>query len=336
MNRRHIFLLLALAWAASNSEISRAAQEQNAPENSEMPQASAAQGQPGYLLSDGMVRAMLKRTAYELARNLKMDDEQARQLSRRADEVWMPFFAKHRAEVAPVVDRMLQAQWDPDLPSAEEAQVWARKALKVHDLLVEHMAESNQEIAKMLTPEQLDNFRRLAAQFDGGLKWFKLELEKMERGELSETAWAGRRLRRQERRRRYERKHEQRQAEKILASPKLLAVTVDAWDAYVAQFVAQFNLDNAQKLAAGSVLIDVKARAEQYSKAHADELQAATNEMTQATQEQRKSIMDDKAELMQPLNELFAELKSRLEQIPTEAQRSKAELPAQAEPAGNS
>ena len=336
MTHRYLFLLLALTWATTSVERSGDIHEPNPPDNSEAPQACAAQGRPGYLLSDGMVRAMLKRTAYELARNLKMDDEQTRQLSQRAEEVWMPFFAKHRAEVAPVVDRMLQAQWDPDLPSAEEAQIWARKALKVHDLLVEKMAESNQEIAKMLTPEQLDEFRRLAAQFDGGLKWFKLELEKMERGELSETAWAGRRLSRQERRRRYERKREQKQADQILPSPELLAVTVDAWDAYVTQFVAQFNLDDAQKLAAGSVLADVKARAEQYSKAHADELQAATNEITQATKERRKSIIDDQAELMQPLNELFAELKGRLEQIPTEAQRSKAELPAQAEPAGNS
>ncbi len=336
MNRRHFFLLLALAWAASNPELSGAAQESNPPDNGEAPQATAAQDRPGSMLSDGMVKALLKRSAYELARKLKMDDEQTRQLSQRANEVWMPFFAKHRTEVAPVVDRMLQAQWDPDLPSAEEAQDWARKALNVHELLVEQMAKSNQEIAKLLTPEQLDKFRRLAAQFDGGLKWFKGELEKMERGELRETAWAGRRLSRQERRRRYDRQREQKQSDQILSSPEVLAVTVGAWDAYVTQFVAQFNLDDAQKLAAGSVLGDVKARAEQYSKVHADELQAATNEMAQATKEQRKSIIDDQAELMQPLNELFAELKSRLEQIPTEAQRSKAELPAQAEPAGNS
>ncbi len=336
MNPRYFFLLLALTWAASNPELSRAAPEPNPPDNSETPLASATQGQPGYLLSDGMVKALLKRSAHELARNLKMDDEQAQRLSRRADELWMPFFTKHRAQVAPVVDRMLQAQWDPDLPSPEEAQVWARKALMVHDLLVEQVGESNQEIAKMLTPEQLDEFRRIAAQFDGGLKWFKGELDKMERGELSKTAWASRRLRGRERRRRYEREREQRQTKQILSSPELVAITVDAWDAYVAQFVAQFKLDDAQKLAAGSVLVDVKARAEHYSKTHADELQAATNEIAQATQEQRKGIMDNKAELMQPLNELFAELKSRLEQIPTEAQRSQSEPAAQPEPAGNS
>lgn len=336
MNYRHFCISLALAGVMSTPELTLAAQEPNPPDNSETPQAPAAQGEPGHLLSDGMVKALLNRSAYELARQLKMDDEQTQQLSRRADEVWMPFFTKHRAEVAPVVDRMLQAQWDPDLPSAEEAQDWARKALTVHELFVEQMAESNQEIAKLLTPEQLDKFRRLAAQFDGGLKWFKVELEKMERGELNETAWAARRASRQERRRRYERQREQRQAKQILSSPELLAITVDAWDEYVAQFVAQFNLDDAQKLAAGSVLVDVKARAEQYSKVHADELQAATNEITQATKERRESIMDNKAELMQPLNELFAELKSRLEQIPTEAQRSKAEPSAQAEPAGNS
>lgn len=336
MNYRHFFLSLALAGVMASSQLSRAAQESDPPDNGDAPQASAAQGQPGHLLSDGMIKALLKRSTYEMARQLNMDDEQKQRLSQRTQELWMPFFAKHRAELGPVVDRMIQAQWDPDLPSDEEAQAWARKALKVHELLIKQVAESNQEIAKLLTPEQLDGFRKFATQFEGGLKWFKLELEKMERGELSETAWVRNRLSRQERRRRYERQREQKQADQILSSPELLAVTVGEWDAYVAQFVAQFNLDNAQKLAAGSVLVDVKTRAEQYSKTHADELQAATNAIAQATKEQRKSIMDDKAELMQPLNELFAELKSRLEQIPTEAQRSQAQPTAQPEPAGNS
>ncbi len=335
MNYRLFFLFLALAGAMATPQLSRATQEPS-PHESDAPPASAAQGQPGYLLSDGMIKALLKRSTYEMARQLKMDDEQKRQLTERTHELWMPFFTKHRAEFGPVVDRMIQAQWDPDLPSAEEAQHWARKALTVHELLIEQVAESNQEIAKLLTPEQLDDFREIATQFEGGLKWFKLELEKMERGELSETAWAGRRVSRQERRRRYERDREQKKADQILSSPELLAVTVDAWDAYVAQFVAQFNLDDAQKLAAGSVLVDVKTRAEQYSKTHADDLQAATNEIAQADKEQRKSLMDDKAELMQPLNELFAELKSRLKQIPTEAQRSQAQPTAPPEPAGDS
>jgi len=336
MTGRQLFLWIALAGAMSTPHLSRAAQEPNAPDDPETLRTAATQGQPGYLLSDGMIEALLKRSAYELARQLEMDDEQTQRLSQRTNELWMPFFTRHRAEVAPVVDRMLQAQWDPDLPSAEEAQHWARKALKVHELLIEQLAESNQEVAKLLTPEQLDEFRRIATQFDGGLEWFKAELEKMERGELSETAWAGRRLSRQERRRRYQRDREQKQADQILSSPELLAITVDAWDAYVAQFVAEFSLDNAQKRAAGSVLVDVKARAEQYSKTHADQLRAATNEIAQAAKEQRKSMIDDKAELMQPLNELFAELKSRLQQIPTEAQRSKAEPATQANPAGNS
>ncbi len=336
MNYRHFFLSLALAGAMLTPQLSRATQESDPPDDDDAPQASAVQGQPGYLLSDGMIKALLKRSTYEMARQLKMDDEQKQQLTQRAHELWMPFFTKHRAELGPVVDRMIQAQWDPDLPSEEEAQVWARKALKVHELLIEQVAESNQEIAKLLTPEQLDGFRKFATQFEGGLKWFKLELEKMERGELSETAWARNRQSRQERRRRYERDREQKKAEQLLSSPELVAVTVGAWDAYVARFVAQFNLDDAQKLAAGSVLVDVKTRAEQYSKTHADELQEATSEITQATDEQRQSIMDDRAELMQPLNELFAELKSRLEQIPTEAQRSQAQPTAQPEPAGNS
>ncbi len=129
MNYRHFFLSLALAGVISTAQLSRAAQEPNPPDDSDAPQASVAQGQPGHLLSDGMVKALLKRSTYEMARQLNMDDEQKQRLSQRAQELWLPFFAKHRAELGPVVDRMIQAQWDPDLPSDEEAQAWARKAL---------------------------------------------------------------------------------------------------------------------------------------------------------------------------------------------------------------
>ena len=121
MNYRLFFLLLALAGVMSNAQFSRAAQEPNPPDDGEAPPPSAVQGQPGHFLSDGMVSALLKRSTYELARQLKMNDEQKQQLTRRLNEVWMPFFTKHRAEFGPVVDRMIQARWDPDLPSDEEA-----------------------------------------------------------------------------------------------------------------------------------------------------------------------------------------------------------------------
>ena len=105
------------------------------------------------------------------------------------------------------------------------------------------------------------------------------------------------------------------------------------WD--VRDFVRDFGLDDAQKLAASSVLKDVRKRAEQYVKIHTDDLNAVTREVKSAEAERRKQIFQQRAELVNPLNDLFAELRTRLEQIPTEAQRSHAEPLAVEQPQKN-
>ncbi len=291
-------------------------------------------GDTGFLLSDGMVKALVKRSAYELARTLKMDDEQTQRLAQKADELWMPFIHQHRGEAGPLIERMIEAQWDPDLPSAEEAKSWARRALKLQQLFAEQAKKSNLELAKLLTPQQAGEFKKLTERFDAGLKMFKGELEKIEKGELHETTWAKRRLAQQERRRRYAREEQRQTFEGLLSSPELAALTVDAWDAYVARFAEQFNLDDAQKLAATSVLDDVKQRAQRYAKSRADDLEAVARDVRAAPADQRQKIVAQRAELVKPLNDLFAELQARLQQIPTEAQRSQDKPVAQPTPTG--
>ena len=174
----------------------------------------APPSQAGSMLSDGMVKALLKRSAYELARTMEMNDEERQGLAQKVEELWMPFFQEHRNQMGPLVERMIQAQWDPDLPSAEEAQSWARQALEVQESLAKHVQTSNQEVAKLLTPQQPEKFKDLAAKFDAGLSWFKVELRKMEQGSLDDTMWAKRRLARLERQQRYQRNREQREWER--------------------------------------------------------------------------------------------------------------------------
>lgn len=324
MGQRALMQIILLSCVWSPGILAAGAEQADQRGDDTAPPAASSSGQAGYMLSDGMLKALLKRSAYELARTMEMDDEQRQSLAQKVDELWMPFFQEHRNQMGPLVERMIQAQWDPDLPSAEEAQSWARQALKMQELLAKHVQTSNQEVAKLLTPQQLEKFKDLAAKFDAGLSWFKVELRKMEQGSLDDTMWAKRRLARLERQQRYQRNREQRKWEQVLSSPELAALTVDAWDAYVARFVEQFRLDDAQKLVATSVLDDVKNRARQYVRSHANDLQEVTREVKTAAEDQRQQIMEQRGELVKPLNDLFAELQTRLEQIPTEAQRSQA------------
>lgn len=328
MRSRRLLLFTLIVFATSWTSSTLSATQADPPkESTPTEQSNPIDPSGGQLLSEGMVRALLKRSTHDLARQLDMDESQREQFSEKTSELWLPFFRKHRSRLAPLVNRMIEAQWDPDLPSAADAQDWANKALELNEVFVEQFKKSNQELAKLLTPEQVIRFEKLGEQFEAGLKQFRGELDKMKQGNLHETRWAKGRLARGERQRRYARERVRREFEEVLSSPELAVLTVGAWDAYVAGFARDFGLDDAQKLAASSVLKDVRKRAEQYVKTHTDDLDKVTSEVKSAEAEQRKQIFQQRADLIKPLNDLFAELRTRLEQIPTEAQRSQAEPP---------
>jgi hypothetical protein len=229
----------------------------------------------------------------------------------------------------------MQAMWDPDLPSAEEAQAWAEQTMQFHELFSEEVDKSNQEIAKLINPDQRDRFDEHVGQFKMGLDMFKIELQKMEQGKLADTMWALRKVRRNARHERRRRRQEEVLADKVLASAELTAVFVDVWDKYVAGIVAKFGLDEAQKGSANGILDDVKVRAKQYVHGHKDDLSAVRQELIDTQDEQRAEIITKQKELLGPLQTLFAELKNRLDKIPTEAQRAAVAAEAQANPAGD-
>ena len=194
--RSYFLLLLApIVIAVSSVSSTVSATEVDPPkENTPVEQSDQIASQGGQLLSEGMVRALLKRSTHDLARKLDMDEPQRERFAEKTSELWMPFFQEHRSRLAPLVNRMIEAQWDPDLPSAADAQDWASKALEVSEVFAEQFKKSNQELVKLLTPEQAIRFEKLGEQFEAGLKRFSGELDKMKQGNLHETLWAKGRL----------------------------------------------------------------------------------------------------------------------------------------------
>lgn len=93
----------------------------------------------------------------------------------------------------------------------------------------------------------------------------------------------------------------------------------NAWGDYVAQFIARYNLDAAQASAASSVLKDVKERAARLRRTRKDSREKA--QALEDFRERRRQL----GTLDAPIEALFSELKSRLDRIPTERQRRRAE-----------
>jgi len=314
----HKALLAALSIGLFSPHIHAAEDQVLKPKN---------QNQTGNMISDGLIKAMLKRSVYEMSYALDMDDEQIAELDKLVNKRWTTFFQKHRKELSPVVDRAMQAMYDPDLPSAKEAQDWADKSLKLHDTFTKEVEVGSQEIAKILNDEQRKEFKKLMLQFHSGLAYLKVELNKMSQGRLDQTSWAKRRASRQKRRGRRQQETRMPAAGELSLSADLIPISIDAWEKYVIKFVENYDLDEAQRQSATKMLTDVKKRAVVHVASRRDEIDKALVALKTTSQEERKEFMDAKKMLFQPLMDLFEELKTRLESIPTQAQRLKAEGP---------
>lgn len=100
--------------------------------------------------------------------------------------------------------------------------------------------------------------------------------------------------------------------------PPQPAPPLDEWEKYVLTTAGKYGFDDTQLTNARSILSDLRRRAYQYQSSRADDF-ARVELMTDA-----KARDAEKKALSKPLDALFAELKARLENLPTQAQRQKA------------
>ena len=100
--------------------------------------------------------------------------------------------------------------------------------------------------------------------------------------------------------------------------PPQPAPPLDDWEKYVLSTADKYGFNDAQLTNARSILSDLRRRAYQYQASRAESF-ARAELMTDA-----KAREAEKKALNRPLDALFAELKVRLDSLPTQSQRQKA------------
>jgi hypothetical protein len=96
-------------------------------------------------------------------------------------------------------------------------------------------------------------------------------------------------------------------------------VRQDGWRSYVDRFCNRYQLDAAQRATAEAVLRNLSEQRERYRQAHKSEFDGA-GQIQDRTERQNKL-----RELNRPIQDQFTELRSKLDQIPTVAQKANAE-----------
>ncbi len=97
------------------------------------------------------------------------------------------------------------------------------------------------------------------------------------------------------------------------------APPLDEWDEYVAKTAERYQFTDPQNARAQAILVGLRQRAQQYRMGRLPEFEAAETIQSPEARDARLRSLN------RPIDELFAELKMRLENLPTIAQKLRAE-----------
>jgi len=292
--------------------------------------------------SKRLLRSLLARRAEDLSRENGFDDEQKSKSREVIVDGWSQFLGDRREQLQPLFNEFLEMRLDVEAPAKERVRAWAEKAGPVFDELRERAGTSVDDLRKIVKPEQRIAFEAEALKIRAGLALAGTKLQQWRGGDFDpkefwEPLPSERRRERSERESANASKESDTPGKPATESPDAVPAepTVDdqidaelkSWDRYVADFSERNRLDSAQRDAVRSCLSELKERASAHRDRHREEIAQLERRIaaSQGGTEEVEGIGRDVITLYGPVDEMFAELKRRIEPIPTSEQRDIAE-----------
>ncbi len=320
------------------------------PENKNAASAPVAvKSQPiseGLWPSPRLMDLMLARWADELADDYELDETQQTKVREAVAKRWGPYFNENRNRIQPLVNEFLEIRLDLEPPSKERLQQWAQKALPMLDSFGDQIGEAKTEFRKILTPAQRVEFELRSLQFGAGMKVARQRLIQLESGEFDpETIrefWQPTAMERKRRRTEREAlavgppadkgkdpdapdesKDAEASADAKPASDQI-AEDLKRWDRYVAEFVRIYGLDDGQRNAVTSCLMELKQRALDHRDRRREDITRLEERIAAGTysDEELAGAKKQLTELYGPIDEMFLELQRRIKSVPTAKQRA--------------
>lgn len=294
----------------------------NGPSPTTQPAWNSSDG--GFWPSEVLVETLLRRWAGAASDIYELSPKQRAELETQLLDRWPTFLNENRGELQPLLNEYLEARLAADAPSARAARRLAHRALPQLEKLSECLAEGNDQFAALLTGVQRKRFEDDRAELAAELERLAARLQAWERNEFQPQQWweLTRPVRAKPRTNEGEPKPPPAHTDEF-------DLEITAWDRFVREFIEKYDLDDAQRRAAESILLELKARARDHY--HAHRLRIAAMEELIRYPKAGTTEAEIEAELIQlygPIDAMFAELGRRLNLIPTEAQKCReAERP---------
>lgn len=282
--------------------------------------------------SPRLMDLMLARWADELSREYELDDTQRAKVREAVTKRWSGFLNEHRSMIQPIANEFVEMRLELEPPPDQRVQDWAKRATPVFGKFREQFEQGTAEFREILTPLQRSKFEFKAMQFSLGMQVVEEKLKQWQRGEIdSKEFWEPTARHRRGHQDDHRRQHEaantkQRAAETVPKETDQIALELKAWREYVEAFVRIYNLDEGQRTSVVSILSELKQRAISHRDGHREAITRLEQRIHNFTgsKEEQAELKKQLTELYGPIDEMFNELKRRIEQVPTTAQRETA------------
>jgi hypothetical protein len=266
------------------------------------------------------VDSMIQQAADNVARRYNLSPEQREKTRQMMQAGVTKFLEQNEEAIWPLVRDLARQQLTGAPPDPETAKHIGEAALPLVEKAKQAIYKANEDWGQILSPEQkqLHDFdlREMKGQFEE----INRNFEGYKDGNLVPNPMFPQSPSKAD-----EPPRPPRPSNVYRPSKRL----EDAWDKYVQDFIAKYELDPGQKLSAESYLREVKQRAADHRtsrvKEYADVAKRLRESYATGDLKKRATAERDEKALNKPINDLFDELKRRLDGIPTPAQKKKYE-----------
>jgi len=286
---------------------------------------SSSPGWEGHWPTQAVIRTLIADAAqHRCLERYALDEAQCRVVSDTIANQWSEFLTNNRDVVQPVVDEFVEMQLGPETPSKERLRRWAGRVQPVIERLNEHLEKRRAAVTEGDGSAEGIQQELNVLQLESGLRFVRHHAARWRRGEIDEREFhrpPGAPATREGRR--------TVSAPRVAPAPAVLdpiSVELFRWARYVEQFMQRHQFDDAQRDAAVSCLAELTERATAHRDRHADQIRLLERriETPQRTPEDKARLQADILRLYGPIDRMFAELKRRIEVLPTTAQRARA------------
>jgi hypothetical protein len=354
-----VLVLTWLAFAQQDvSKSEESTTEQAKSIDKSKPSASSAQAQSGGMIGASPMtwntNLLIKLTAQNVARRYRLDPEQKNVASDMLFDKTKAFLASYETEVRDLLTEIWDVRQSGEMPSAEWAQQWSVKAKPIFDAAKTEILEGNDAFSEYLTDEQrvlhdqdMSRTRRTFEELDTRLvRWSEGGLDpqqdrwligqsvtpgratspkgaKDQSGVSAQSGSTGTTKSTSIKSTRNPSKSKPK-ARRFKAEP----VPTHRFEQYLRKFLKDYDLTEAQTTSCWGLLSDYKGRAGVYESRNADEFVRISKELGKLSKSKapesaaKKEKLEKRyQQLVRPIDKVFEDFKSRLDTVPTAAQR---------------